>query len=324
MLLPGWADNRHDGAQREILGYSVSAKRYALFTRDESGIQIQKASAHGLGYLFAPKPGYDDVADAPVWVVEGWNWIIRRVVGLPQMPLPWFDLPAMMRFTITTPEVLKVLQARQLALAYRDRIKPLNFIQSPIISDLGGHPIGCDPKMLTLIAPFSDDSGSWYGRTYINIHDGKMYRLGRPDRRLPSEAEPMSLLDVISQYRWHPEAKSLAPDGTPCTAPTTGLLLRTPVVVSILQPIGKETDRRWEQGEDISILNSKVIEYRPNETARMIADPSLSSVDGRVSIRAWARAAGVSKNTAKAALRGKRVQKFIAEKLIKALRTLLS
>jgi hypothetical protein len=202
--------NRRDGAQREILGYSVSAKRYALFTRDDSGIQIQKASAHGLGYLFAPKPGYNNAADAPLWVVEGWEWILRGVLGLPQIHLPWFDVPAMMRFTITTPEVLKVLQARQSKLPYRDRVKPLNFIQSPIISDLGGHPFGCDPTMLTLVAPFSDDSTSWYSRAYINIHDGKIYRLGQPGRRLPSEADPMTLLEVISQYRWHPEAKSLA------------------------------------------------------------------------------------------------------------------
>ncbi len=40
----------------------------------------------------------------------------------------------MMRFTITTPEVFKVIQARQSKLPYRDRVKPLNFIQSPVIS----------------------------------------------------------------------------------------------------------------------------------------------------------------------------------------------
>jgi hypothetical protein len=38
----------------------------------------------------------------------------------------------MMRFTITTPEVLKVLQARQRKLSYRQRTKPFNFIMTPI------------------------------------------------------------------------------------------------------------------------------------------------------------------------------------------------
>ncbi len=56
--------NYHDGAQRQLLGYSVSAKRYALFTREDLGIQVRKASAHGLGYLFAPNKEYDDALDA--------------------------------------------------------------------------------------------------------------------------------------------------------------------------------------------------------------------------------------------------------------------
>ena len=312
--------NYRDGAQRELLGYSVSAKRYALFTRDALGIQVRKASAHGLGYLFAPNKEYDDAADAPTWIVEGWQWTLTGALGLPQIRLPWFDVPAMMRFTITTPEVLKVLQAHQSKLPYRDRVKPLNFVQSPVISDLGGHPIGCDPNAFTLVAPYSDDMAAWYDRAYMNIHDGEIYRLGRPDRRLPSEAEPMTLLDVISQYRWHPEAKSLAPDGTPCAGRTHGLLLRAPITLGSFGYIGKETDRRWEQGEDISILNTKPVQYRPNETEQLItADEELQSKGANVPIRTWARVAGVSKNTVKAAMRGERLRKSTIEKLAKAL-----
>ena len=40
---------------RQLYGYAISAKRYALYTRSENNIQIEKASGHGLGYLFAPK-----------------------------------------------------------------------------------------------------------------------------------------------------------------------------------------------------------------------------------------------------------------------------
>jgi hypothetical protein len=315
--------NFQNGVQRKLFGYSISAKRYAFFSRDDEGMQIRKASAHGLGYLFAPKRGYDEAADAPIWTVEAWDWIIHGVLGIPQIHFPWFDLPAMMRFTITTPEVLKVLQARQWKLPYKDRAKPFNFIQSPIVSDLGGYPIGCDPKKLTLVAPFSDDPTRWYDRQYINIHDGKPYRLGGPGRRLPSQAEPQTFEDVVSRYRWHPEAKSLAPDGSPCMARTSGLLLRSPITVSSFGYIGKETDRRWEQGEDISKLNSKVVEYRPNETARLVTDPRLSCEGRRVSIRAWARAAEVCENTVKAARRGDRLRKSTIEKLTKAVGELL-
>jgi hypothetical protein len=40
---------------RQLFGYAVSAKRYALFTECGKDIFIEKASGHGLGYLFAPK-----------------------------------------------------------------------------------------------------------------------------------------------------------------------------------------------------------------------------------------------------------------------------
>ena len=53
--------------------------------------------------------------------------------------------------------------------------------------------------------------------------------------------------------------------------------------------IGKETNRRWEQGEDISMLNPEVVEYRPNETARLVADPELGRDARSVSIRALAK-----------------------------------
>ena len=89
----------------------------------------------------------------------------------------------MMRFTITTPEVLKVLQARERELIYRDRAKPLNFVLSPILEELSGHPIGADPNRFTLIAPFTSDSLRWYELSYINVYDGKQYRLGQPYAR---------------------------------------------------------------------------------------------------------------------------------------------
>jgi hypothetical protein len=59
--------------------------------------------------------------------------------------------------------------------------------------------------------------------------------------------------------------------------------------------IGKETDRRWEQGDDISIVDSEVIEYTPNETARLVADIELLDEARRFSIRALAKAAAFAR-----------------------------
>lgn len=86
--------------------------------------------------------------------------------------------------------------------------------------------------------------------------------------------------------------------------------------------IGKETDRRWEQGEDISMLDPLLLEYHPNETERLIADPVLQHKCREVSIRALAKAAGVSDRTVKAARRGQRLRKSTAQKLATALKSL--
>ena len=84
--------------------------------------------------------------------------------------------------------------------------------------------------------------------------------------------------------------------------------------------IGKETDRRWGQGEDLSLVDPLVIEYRPNETERLVADPILRRDARRVSIRSLARCAGVSEKTVKAARRGRRLRKSTFHKLMAALK----
>jgi hypothetical protein len=67
-----------------------------------------------------------------------------------------------------------------------------------------------------------------------------------------------------------------------------------PVVVRNFGYIGKETDRRWEQGADISLLDGKVTEYRPNETEKLVANSELAHEVRKVSIRTLAKAAGVT------------------------------
>jgi hypothetical protein len=49
---------------------------------------------------------------------------------------------------------------------------------------------------------------------------------------------------------------------------THGLLGRTSIVAGEIVPVGKETDRHWEQGEDPSLLDFKLKEYR--KAAKMV------------------------------------------------------
>lgn len=70
---------------------------------------------------------------------------------------------------------------------------------------------------------------------------------------------------LIIQYQRHPEAKNLAPDGTPCRAETEGLLKRAHVSAGEIRYIGKETDRKWEEGDEISLLDFSATEYGRKE-----------------------------------------------------------
>jgi hypothetical protein len=67
--------------------------------------------------------------------------------------------------------------------------------------------------------------------------------------------------------------KSLAPDGTQCNPTTPGLLHRARIKAGRLVPVGKETDRRWEQGEDPNMIDSDIHAYE-KWTKLVIADSS--------------------------------------------------
>ena len=282
------------------------------------------ACARPLDYLYRPKKEFDKRLKEHVWVMEAWEWIIRRALGVPCTEPSWFTVPAMMRIAITTPEVMKALHARQRGRPYPARVKPFNFVLSPLIDPDGGCPVGTTRDEFTLIAPFTPDASSWLDwNGSICLTRTARPPLARPGYRLPTEAEAKTYGDIVSQYRWHAEAKSLAPDGGPCAADSAGLLGRVPVLAAQeFRSIGKETDRRWEREDDMSLLNPRLVEYRQQESARLVVDPALSHHARRHSIRALAKAAQVSEKTVKSARRGDRIRKATAQRLEKGLRTL--
>ena len=324
------------GEQREIEGYAISAKRYTFFTRTPHGVRIITPSEHGFGHLFVPGSNFDEAQGAKSWVVEAWRYLIRMALGLRHRKPERFTLPAMMKFAITTPDVFKVLQKRQLEgnLSYRDRVKPFNFIQSPMInrSVFGlepqrnqtlrlGYPSTVDPDHFMLIAPFTEDTSRWYKMPWINVHDGRWFHLAPLLKKQSFEASPFTLDDVIELYHIHPESKSLAPDGTPCGWHTAGLLLRSSVLASGFDYIGKETDRKWEQEEDISMLSPTLPRYGPSETAKLVLPAILQTklCGSGISKRALSKRTGLSTRTVRAARKGWRIRKSTAVKLAKAL-----
>ncbi len=278
-----------DGRQRQVHGYGISAKRYSVFTFDGFKVRIIKASEHGLGLYYRPKEGRDPECDVPLWIKEGWQRILDLAHGLGSRRPDWFELPVMRRIAITTPHVMTALRRLD-----RDKARPYNFALSPVIIDLSGAPI-------TLLGPFEKDPARWMEMPYINIHDGTTHTLHPPTLL----ALPQTFGTVFSQYVKHPEYKSLGPEGGPCEADSVGLLGRYPVTANLeFHLMGKETERGWEQAEDISTLLPSLKRYEQNTgTANQLLRERLLDM----SLDDLERDTGLSRHTIVRARRGERV-----------------
>ena len=123
-----------------------------------------------------------------------------------------------------------------------------------------------------------------------------------------------SLRIMLRLYLRRAESKSLAPDGSPCIAETQGLLKRASIVAGEIVPVGKETDRPWEESEDIEMLDFKVLEYRP-VSDMVVADQNLRDAIAQRGLRALMRATKLSQHTIEAIRDGKPVRRRTRERL---------
>lgn len=132
-----------------------AAKRYGLYTKTRDEIEIVEPKAHGLGYFYPPKDSPEGWKhETPQWIFEAWDWIIRGVLGLKRCKPSWFNLPVMMKLTLSTPHhALKNLAKGPLTRAN-------NFMMVSQISRFG-YPSGVDPNKCTFITSFSPERDQW-------------------------------------------------------------------------------------------------------------------------------------------------------------------
>jgi hypothetical protein len=255
-----YVDSDPEKPQRQLYGYSIAAKRYALYQRiGTTDIKIVDPKAHGIGFLYPPKDSPDDWdEDVPQWIYEMWDHIVRGALNLQREAPSWLNIPQMMRLTITTHHVLDMLGEWDLA-------RPYNFLFLPMVDPTFGYAFDKRPnEKVLLVCPYSTHQERWSEMECVNVHDGKKYKMvdcTKEENLDHNVVFPSQLARLLIQYQEHPEAKSLAPDGTPCKADTKGLLKRAHIVAGELRYIGKETDRKWEEGDDISVLEFKTTEY---------------------------------------------------------------
>ena len=134
-----------------------------------------------------------------------------------------------------------------------------------------------------------------------------------------------TLSSVIWRHYLHPEDKSLSPDGGPCEAYTRGLLLRRPIrAMTPFVFIGKEIERRAQEGEDVGVLeNAGPIKYLSHQTSKTrAADPGLSLRAGKFGVRPLMRQSGASQHAIERFLQGDRVHPATRARLERAVEKL--
>jgi hypothetical protein len=254
--------------RRQLLGFSIAAKRYALYERSGNEVSIVDPKAHGLGYLYPPADSpknWHDSHEAPRWIYEFWEYLLRIPLQLQGKSPRWRARPQMMRMTVTTLNVLKSLHEWE---AFR----PYNFFLLPVLAK-GGFPANVNPEHFRLVAPFESDQKNWGRLKCINIsapRDRRKYGLTTSftSAEYGKNAVVETFENLFHRYMQHPEAKSLGPDGESCKSDTCGLLGRSHIIAGKHRRIGKESDRRWEEGDDLESLLSVPLEYeQPGEEA---------------------------------------------------------
>jgi hypothetical protein len=289
--------------QRQLYGYSIAAKRYALYEKTrKSDITIVDPKAHGIGFLYPPQnsPKHWD-KEVPHWIYQLWDYIVRDALKLRRKQPSWLDIPQMMRLTITTYNVLEMLGEWEIA-------RPYNFLLLPMVDPLLGFAFHkqANEKVL-LVSAFSSKQEEWFDLECVNVHDGKKYKMlncKKANGNIPYNVVfPSQFAHLLIQYQQHPESKSLAPDETPCGPDTKGLLKRAHVVAGEIRYVGKETDRKWEEGNDISILEFAATEY--GRKGKVVASEDVKAKISSIGINKCARQSGFDrKNFVRKLVRG--------------------
>jgi hypothetical protein len=238
-------------SQRQLFCYAISAKRYALFLRDDDGkpILLRKDrnsdkdhwKQHGLGHLLNP---IDPESDDRDWIAQVWLNMIRSAEGLPAQKVPFEDLPAVGRISVSSPGMMKAFTNLNQGKEYSDQIKPFNFLLTSHLAAFGA-PIGIDdPKHFHLVAPYESDSRKWLTIPWIDLYSGGEYRITTEGLHgLRNIARVKTYGDIMRRYAYHPEAKCADMPGNACGRETIGLLQRRHIRVDSVTPIGKESNK---------------------------------------------------------------------------------
>ena len=342
------------GAAAAPIATRSSAKRYALYNLDEDGpthhpnrgrrrrerrtrgrcarrcalatAQALRARARASTQPNGPESQSRD------WIGQLWQHILRTDVHnqarSPELDPRWLDRPALTRTTITSPRLLSLSSIRAASDA------PLSALASIPLAIASGRTTLGSLRMSTSRRFNDSRSASCLSRRSSPTRAGGAGCLGRmptssaagtrssmhdgSGEQLASASEGRVIVktyrSVLADYRTHPEAKSLGPDGSPCDRATLGLLSRRPIKAAAIHYIGKESNKIEEALSGlITDLGDALTEYQDPEQDpfQRLVVPVLraSTVDET------AAGAQVSARTVKRARAGRAVGKHARERL---------
>lgn len=251
--------------QRQLYCLAISAKRYALFSKDRRGCpellrkgtnnDADRWSEHGLGHLLNPT---DPESEDRQWTGQVWSKLVLKALGKKAPDLTIENRPAVGRITVSSPAVARPFANLNAGKRYADQIKPFNFLLTCHVKPFG-HPAGADPNRFHLVAPYNPDASQWLKMHWIEQYSQITYRIRTDDDGAGSTARVKTYGDVLREYEFHPESKCADADGNPCERQTVGLLQRRHVRVDRVCYIGKESNRL--EAVDAGLVHSEADVY---------------------------------------------------------------
>ena len=214
------------------------AKRYATFTwKDGRPLLAEKYSEHGLGHISDPRHPVPGGRQTPL-AADVWQYILDAELGTQPDEPEWFNRPAVTQRTISTPRILALLGGGRRA---DSELRPYSFCNHAIL-----HPDEAQNqgrKRFDLVAPYEPDPRQWEATKWTDAETGELYDITTGESSGRNAVRVKTMRDIVTLYRPKREAKSLGPDGQPCTRETTGLLRRRPVRDLTIRHIGKEANQ---------------------------------------------------------------------------------
>lgn len=285
--------------------YAVSAKRYALFNIGKTGVEIRKASAHGLGAYLPPYPNPTDGSwkqslNTAFWQKEHWRSICDAALegrdGSGEfIDDPRLDVPAASRCTITSPDKLKWFDNHNDNVPENERVWPFNFL------------LNFQCINLKRLAPSDPEAAEWLAKLYPQPKPSAPFdksparaaerAFDRDSGRPVPSRWLKTYKEVLQDYHLHSEAKFHGGH-----ASDRGILWRRHIEAFAIRHIGKES-HNWEDDYLLTPEGEKVIDH-----GRSILDVEdcvrkIAAAQAEFGVRALRDAAGVSDNTIRAICR---------------------